>query len=707
MRQLFLIFLFFSLTRIYSMDCDPIEFHTKYSAQTFVSNTKGEITVKLAGSAFNEDANLSCRITNLQAKGVEVTYYSTSPCNTTIPFKTSTFNSLNFKLIEIPSYTNYIKFKNLSESKCRLKLELEEPKQKQNCNYFLNSRNSFENPVLIEETTTSFFINDCNTGCPSGKKVDRPIKWYEIEVLDDIFIEFIEQGSQNFFIEYYGVKNNIAYFVQEQYFNDGIFLDVSDFQSIRIGIYSNILGKEAYNFQVKRYKHNTSCVDFIGEGDTLITTSNSLITGTNVFKAGEVVTFQYKLLSWTPINQNWIHGLSVEFGDGWEGFEVDSTDGKPDLQAFSVDKGIQNVIRLNFEEDEDYYKKEGINQGNLYIPGFYLNADKAGPKGPNSSFKWGKKLGRIKGDIDNPLVTFEFKLVAKEVLNCEKPLDGFVQVVPTSDYYTGRHKKSGCEETQGAEIQAEIVCCENPALIANAMDTVFCEGDEVYFSFKDTVEWKISESVKGRGMHMSIKEYINQSDIDSLQITFKPVNQTICIDSFVHDFYSVQRPDHRNLTRDNHCKHEQIDLTKLLKLKPDEEIVQRGNYNDVINKHFVSKDIEILDLVVKDTFGCETPVKIEFQSDPDCNKPLLTGILNPNPMVNYSRLYITNKTTDPMVKVLILNSNKDFVDQFSVKVPEDYNGFFDFESRNLYAGEYFINLSNSESNFTFSFIKVN
>ncbi len=363
-------------------------------------------------------------------------------------------------------------------------------KQQEECNEKENRVNSFKDPLKISTPSgsSSTCITTCNTQCNPhyeskmkvGMKYHKYAKAFSMPVENQgIYkLKFSSVELENPVILKYAKKNGMYFFVESLDLSseDGYLL-CSDFEEITL-IVADKLGKQgSFKLCIESFPVKNSCVNFFEDNGAMLkpihTSLNSPLDGP--YLEGEVVSFSYVLKDWMPINHNWFHGLHVMFSDGWKGFARDSLS---DIPIYSLDTiNSRDTIRMGENEytyvEEDTVNVSGLSVPGLVAPGWYFDGITKGPQGGSPKFRWGQKFDRIRSSLDDPLLQFNFSLIADSLDNCSFPKNTTVSVLPYSDSETGRYEVGGCSEDIPIEVNSVIKCCDF-GVVHSLADTSLC-----------------------------------------------------------------------------------------------------------------------------------------------------------------------------------------------------------------------------------------
>ncbi len=507
--------------------------------------------------------------------------------------------------------------------------------------------------------------------------VNSSVRWLKIPVDEvQMIIKTSVQSSREsseFYIYWYGIVDDKVFFVNEfELDNEGIIMQADDYDYILLGIANTAGYTDPFTLCLKKFPFNTSCTDFFDQTGqdlrVIYTSKGSSFNGPYLF--GEKVTFEYNLNNWIPINENWVHGIVLDYGVGWKNLLEDQL-GRPEVILFEEGKLDTIPVDLQLELlQEDTLHIENLSTRSLIIPGWYHNLSTRGPSGDNPKLKWGQESFRIREHHDVPLYTFQFTLIADSLPECDLQLDAYVGVKPIPDSKTGRWYQSGCEDIPTVEAVSYISCC-NYSPEHTFQDSLLCSGSSYDFT-SNTLEqctYEIVNSPKntypsGEQDYKTLLKLSNTlQEIDTLQIVVTWVEESCEITYF---FELLVKPEGqiKNKSIDDTCDNPSaFDLTQyLVKQSGDETIVPiypehlKGNILQGINgSHTISSKEKLkIDLEFDSEAFCYNPTTLDYNpKDCDTNNEYFSFVISPNPATSDAFLLIDNQTehTDWMLSI--------------------------------------------------------
>jgi large repetitive protein len=170
------------------------------------------------------------------------------------------------------------------------------------------------------------------------------------------------------------------------------------------------------------------------------------------YQPGQVVTFCYKITGYTHQNTNWLHGVQIAFGSGWQGISG---------QAAAADCGGSGTW--------GYYAGGTTSSanGNSWPAGFYFDYD-GFPSGPGDGNP-GNNLGDNCAATGSNLWTFCFNLTVKSACSAGSNLS--VTINTSGDGESGSWTSLGCSGDPATIFTAVGACC--PPTMAS---TTTCVG---------------------------------------------------------------------------------------------------------------------------------------------------------------------------------------------------------------------------------------
>jgi hypothetical protein len=610
------------------------------------------------------------------------------------------------------------------------------------CNEFSNKYNRFNNPILADPLQTgNNAMMLCNINCRGlnienkllYQNIDDPIVWIQYPITEQTILN-IEWNNPNYSLLIYGVKAGKSFFVRDLFFSDvstqsPLYLQFSDYDAIKIGAYCNEKNISTLNLSLKKLANKQTCVNYFDVGHILspiYTSKNSPLEGP--YQYGENVTFEYKLIDWLPINNNWFHGIHVIHGNGWKGFKKDSLNRLlvrlPEKFILHDSFPYNNVVQLY---QKDSIRVAGFNVKNLLLPGFYFKSAFRGPSGPTSNFNWGQDLKAVRGSKEFPLFSLKFTLQADSLKDC-LPLNGDVSVLPVSDHQTGIYEIQGCVETIPIYKPASIKCCE--VVYANSfMDTTMCSGEEFLFTnlTSSAAEYQILSSSQNQEYSFEKVSYnnnlklINETQvIDTLTIKVTWGEGSTCLDSKEFKIFVKPQFSESQITFDNICKNQMVNLSEALTSKIDKTayvkdltIHQFTTITDENEDIWIgSEDTKDLGLTISSHCFCDNTIALKYNPG-DCdalgtnnNSTELQVKLQPNPTYETTDIIIENNTNSTEWTLNIYDANGQLIKSSLESFPQGSLITLHYNLEKFTPGEYYFNLTDFHKSISKKLIKL-
>jgi hypothetical protein len=733
--RFFLIQLMFQICSFYNLfACNIKELPPSQIRQpvTTYPDTSGryQVAVEIDASLFKYE---SIAFTKMNAfDSLIVKFYEFNPCDNASADVISEYktvqNSLNikwkekYKFIKIFTNANYY-------GKVGIKLKVHQDILL--CSSDENRFNAFESPVIGDELSFGSNCYElCNTGCKPPKKeeslpyqfINAPVKWVEFPVTTQTILNVQCTSPQaSPIVLCYGIRNGKIALLKQFDMKEGEpnYLHISEYEAIRFGIY--FLDEKEHTFDLCLYKFpvKKSCIDFFEKGHELsviYTSKGSPKDGPYLY--GEAVTFSYKVIDWMPINHNWLHGVHIMHGTGWKGMQRSKISNKPIIttdkgeiafDSLASNKGIRFVV-------SDTVRAVGYNIKNLILPGYYFKYASGGPAGPTANYRWGKKFDKVRGTLEKPLYEMTFTLLADSIADCSVPLDGFVEVVPLTDFETGKYDVMGCNENQPIEMIANIKCCQFIAS-HSFKDSTLCHGTVYDFTIltMDSCTYQITNiPLEGKYNLNQLSyntplELNNDSEkIDSLVILIKWNEGQHCNDSIYVTLKVKPSLGGKEFGYKDLCQNQKINLSKDIKNQygNDAQITLKdlNAFDSFLDKNgdiWVSSDHSASSLLsVESDIYCteESQLRISpnscTQNDENYGDIILN--VNPNPTLNNSELHIKNGIKSENWTISIYDGNARMIHTFYEFIPYQSDVILNLNMEHYTPGMYSIHLSDGE-----------
>jgi hypothetical protein len=190
---------------------------------------------------------------------------------------------------------------------------------------------------------------------------------------------------------------------------------------------------------------------------TTLTVSPLPVNGT--YQPGQTVTFCFKVNQWVQINQNWLHGIQLAFGPGWDLSTLTTT---PSPAVYNggtwayFPNGINATLGANPPANVPW------------PPGFYFDTNDAGTD-PGNNFGDGSGLNNsIKQPTGNGWLFCWTVTVSN---NCTPNMSLSMVVNTSGDGESGGWNNAGCAGDPATTFNAVIACC--PPLMSATNVTCF------------------------------------------------------------------------------------------------------------------------------------------------------------------------------------------------------------------------------------------
>jgi len=248
-------------------------------------------------------------------------------------------------------------------------------------------------------------------------------------------------------------------------------------QTYYLQVSGNVGQSGTFNLAINAFQNCADCLN-----SASLTVTPLPVNGT--YQAGQVVSFCFHITKWTQTANNWLHGVQMAFGPGWNLASLTTSPPPPYLSTAAMEGGGTPATCGNWA----YYPAGETSSatGTSYPAGFYFNggytfsAVTGLPSGCTSAAD-GNPGNNFGDGISNPLTStnvytppaneWNFCWTIAVETGCNPGVSLSVQVTTTGDGESGAWSNPGCANDPVTNFTALITCC--PPTMAS---TPTCSG---------------------------------------------------------------------------------------------------------------------------------------------------------------------------------------------------------------------------------------
>ncbi len=214
------------------------------------------------------------------------------------------------------------------------------------------------------------------------------------------------------------------------------------------GTFTGIVSGQTYYIQVSgststgtgsfdlSVRNNQECGDCLSQSSLVATPPP--VNG--AYYPGQTVTFCYTIFTYNQLNTNWLHGVQISYGDGWNMISQTPPPGCDGNGAWS-------------------YIASGTNIPAGFGPGFYYNSDlgctTCDPNDPEDNF----------GDANASNCDLQFCWTMQVDNACTSPISSLNVTVNTSgDGESGSWSNLSCQNDSQTSLDPNMTCCSPPIM---------------------------------------------------------------------------------------------------------------------------------------------------------------------------------------------------------------------------------------------------
>ncbi len=171
------------------------------------------------------------------------------------------------------------------------------------------------------------------------------------------------------------------------------------------------------------------------------------------YGAGQTVQFCFTVSNYNQTAANWIHGIDLNFGPGWNLSTLSATTIPPSCAATAgASWGFYNSVTGNVT-------------GNTYGPGFWYETTSGSSSGVIDGNP-GNNFGDVGVGINCPR-TFCWQVTTNPPGSCTPGASLAVSINTLGDYETGSWGSSGCTTDPIINFLAALACCAQPQIVVS------------------------------------------------------------------------------------------------------------------------------------------------------------------------------------------------------------------------------------------------
>ncbi|HWB64995.1 MAG TPA: gliding motility-associated C-terminal domain-containing protein, partial [Chitinophagales bacterium] len=178
-----------------------------------------------------------------------------------------------------------------------------------------------------------------------------------------------------------------------------------------------------------------------------LTVTPAPVNGT--YQPGQTVTFCFTVTDYNQSAANWLHGVTMNFGAGWDVSTLTPT---------SIPASCSTVTGASW----GYYNScTSTATGNTYGPGFYYETSLGASCGCINGNP-GDNYGDPDVGSNNCYPTFCWQITTRP--DCSAGTSLLTRVSTTGDWASGSWGSPGCQNDPVANFSAELICCVPPTI---------------------------------------------------------------------------------------------------------------------------------------------------------------------------------------------------------------------------------------------------